>query len=114
MITVSKHIEIDCQSYADVARQQGVIVEQVCETDAELLTLLMQLQDGGLTQGQTARLLGMSQPGVNRVLSGKSNLSSTGRAFVLYLLQEVKVNAATPHPAGGGMGENTLPAGEGD
>lgn len=62
-------------------------------TDAELLTLLMQLQGGGLTQEQTASLLGMTQPGVNRVLSGKSKLSSTGRAFVLYLLHEVKVNA---------------------
>lgn len=67
-------------------------------TDAELLTLLMQLQDGGLTQEQTAKLLGMTQPGVNRVLSGKSKLSSTGRAFVLYLLQEVKVNAAPKRP----------------
>lgn len=56
----------------------------------------MQLQDGGLTQEQAARLLGMSQPGVNHVLSGKSKLSSTGRAFVLYLLHEVKVNAAPP------------------
>lgn len=32
-MNILKHIEIDCQSYADVARQQGVVVEQVCEMD---------------------------------------------------------------------------------
>lgn len=32
-MNILKHVEIDCESYADVARRHGVVVEQVCEMD---------------------------------------------------------------------------------
>ena len=60
-------------------------------TDIELLQSWMELQDGGLTQVQAAKFLGMSQPGLNNVLTGKSRLSKVGRQFVLHLLETVKV-----------------------
>lgn len=64
--------------------------------DRELLQQLMTLHNGGLTQAQAADLLGMTQPGVHNVLSGKSNLSNTGRAFVRYLLQDGERVAREP------------------
>lgn len=32
-MNILKHVKIDCESYADVARRHGVVVEQVCEMD---------------------------------------------------------------------------------
>lgn len=32
-MNVLKHVDIDCESYADVARRNGIVVEQVCEMD---------------------------------------------------------------------------------
>ena len=63
-------------------------------TDQELLRVLMDLHDGGLTQEQAAKLLGMTQPGIHNVLSGRSHLSRVGRAFAQYLLRA----AAPPRP----------------
>ena len=63
-------------------------------TDQELLRALMDLHDGGLTQEQAAKLLGMTQPGILNVLSGRSRLSRVGRAFAQYLLRD----AAPPRP----------------
>ena len=57
-------------------------------TDMELLAAWMEAA-GGLTQAQAAEILGMSQPGVHAVLSGKSRLSKVGRQFVRHLLSEV-------------------------
>ena len=57
-------------------------------TDMELLAAWMEAA-GGLTQAQAAEMLGMSQPGVHAVLSGKSRLSKVGRQFVRHLLSEV-------------------------
>ena len=54
----------------------------------ELLAAWMEAA-GGLTQAQAAEMLGMSQPGVHAVLSGKSRLSKVGRQFVRHLLSEV-------------------------
>ena len=75
-------------------------------TDQELLRTWMDLQDGGLTQAQAAKFLGLSQPGVNAVLLGKQRLSKVGRQFVLQLIETVKVQAKrqaemleTPIPA---------------
>ena len=62
-------------------------------TDTELLTAWMEAA-GGLTQAQAAAMLGMSQPGVYAVLSGKSRLSKVGRQFVRHLLGEI--NGAPP------------------
>ena len=57
-------------------------------TDMELLAAWMEAA-GGLTQAQAAEMLGMSQPCVHAVLSGKSRLSKVGRQFVRHLLSEV-------------------------
>ena len=57
-------------------------------TDMELLAAWMEAA-GGLTQAQAAEMLGMSQPGVHAVLSGKSRLSKVGRQFVRHLLSEI-------------------------
>ena len=57
-------------------------------TDMELLAAWMEAA-GGLTQAQAAEMLGMSQPGVHAVLSGKRRLSKVGRQFVRHLLSEV-------------------------
>ena len=57
--------------------------------DAELLREWMDKQDGGLTQAQAAERLGMSQPGVYAVLSGKSKLSGIGRRFVKHLIADL-------------------------
>ena len=65
-------------------------------TDQDLLQTLIELHDGGLTQAQAADLLGMSQPGINNVLAGKSRLSRTGRAFVEHLLRDGERLAAMP------------------
>lgn len=62
-------------------------------TDAELLAGWMEAA-GGLTQAQTAEILGLSQPGVYAVLSGKSRLSKVGRQFLRHLLGEI--NGAPP------------------
>lgn len=62
-------------------------------TDTELLAGWMEAA-GGLTQAQAAEILGMSQPGVYAVLSGKSRLSKVGRQFVRHLLGEI--NGAPP------------------
>ena len=64
-------------------------------TDAELLRHWMDKQDGGLTQSQAAERLGMSQPGVYAVLSGKSNLSGIGRKFIEHLIADLD----SPTPA---------------
>jgi len=64
-------------------------------TDQELLRALMDLHDGGLTQEQAAKLLGMTQPGINNVLTGRGKLSRVGRAFVRHLLQDA---ASRPVP----------------
>ena len=62
-------------------------------TDTELLAGWMEAA-GGLTQARAADILGMSQPGVYAVLSGKSRLSKVGRQFVRHLLGES--NGAPP------------------
>lgn len=65
-------------------------------TDQELVRTWMELHDGGLTQAQAAKILGLKQPAINNVLSGKSRLSKTGRMFVQYLLTDGKRRAAMP------------------
>ena len=57
-------------------------------SDAELLQQLINTYCGGLTQAQAANLLGITQPGINNVLTGRSNFSGSGRAFVQHLLGE--------------------------
>ena len=57
--------------------------------DAELLRLWMDKQDGGLTQAQAAEWLGIKQPAIHAVLSGKSALSGSGRKFVEHLLNDL-------------------------
>lgn len=64
--------------------------------DRELLRQLMAAHDGGLTQAELAALLGMTQPGINNVMTGKSQLSRVGRAFALYLLREDERRSALP------------------
>lgn len=64
-------------------------------TDAELLRAWMERQDGGLTQAHAAERLGMSQPGVYAVLSGKSNLSGIGRKFIAHLIADIDAQKPT-------------------
>ena len=66
-------------------------------TDKEILTLWMEMA-GGLTQQQAAEVLGMSQPGINAVLTGKQRLSKVGRQFVRYLLRDGERFAPPPLP----------------
>lgn len=58
------------------------------QTDAELLTLLMELK-GNLSQKEAAKLLGMKQSAISQVLAGKHKLSGIGRRFILHLLEEI-------------------------
>lgn len=57
--------------------------------DAELLRLWMDKQDGGLTQAEAAERLGVKQPAIHAVLTGKSLLSGSGRKFVEHLLHDL-------------------------
>ena len=52
--------------------------------------------EGLLTQEQAAGLLGMSQPGLNAVLRGKSHLSAVGRRFVQHLIADCSAAGVAP------------------
>lgn len=64
-------------------------------SDAELLQEWMSLS-GLLTQKQAAGLLGMSQPGLNAVINGKSRLSAVGRRFVQHLIADCSAVGTAP------------------